>query len=109
MAVYRYVDDYFAPERPDSMKHAMLCFARLVRVLLGVSAIADKKLACGLSLGILGVDIALSAHGFTCRPSKDKVGLFEPKFCIFDFFLLQGTEMHKSHGRGIESRKTHGW
>ena len=78
MAVYRYVDDYFAPERPDSMKHAMLCFARLVRVLLGVSAIADKKLACGLSLGILGVDIVLSAHGFTCRPSKDKVSLFEP-------------------------------
>ena len=73
VAVYRYVDDYFAPERPQTMQHAMGCFARLVRVLLGSSALADRKLACGTSLCILGVDVMLSTHGVTCRPSKDKV------------------------------------
>ena len=73
VAVYRYVDDFFAPERPQTLEHAMQCFARLVRVLLGQSALAEKKLECGLSLCILGVDVSLSSFGVTCRPAKDKV------------------------------------
>ena len=37
------------------MEHAMRCIARLIRLLLGPTAVAEKKLACGKSLGILGV------------------------------------------------------
>lgn len=37
------------------MEHALQCLARLIRVLLGPTAVADKKLACGKCLDILGV------------------------------------------------------
>ena len=72
MAVFRYVDDFFAPERPDVLEHAMHCFARLVRLLLGSSAIAARKLECGRSLVILGVQISLEATGYCCRPAAEK-------------------------------------
>ena len=55
------------------MEHALQCFARLVRVLLGSDAIAETKLACGPSLSILGVDIMPSRSGYKCRPTLDKV------------------------------------
>jgi len=71
--VLRYVDDYFGPERPDCLDHAMKCFARLVRTLLGPDAIADRKLECGASLCILGVDICMSDRGFQCRPAAQKI------------------------------------
>lgn len=51
----------------------MHCFARLVRVLMGATAIAKRKLECGRSLCVLGVDVSLSNLGYTCRPAKDKV------------------------------------
>ena len=46
------------------MAHAMGCFVRLVKVLLGGDAIADNKVECGEGLGILGVDVSVSARGF---------------------------------------------
>ena len=55
------------------MEHSMLCFARLVRLLLGPSAVAANKLEFGRKLCILGVDVALAATGVTMRPSPDKV------------------------------------
>ena len=55
------------------MAHAMGCFVRLVKVLLGGDAIADNKVECGEGLGILGVDVSVSARGFAFRPSRDKV------------------------------------
>ena len=39
------------------MKHALQCLARLIKVLLGPSAVADKKLAFGKSLDVLGVSV----------------------------------------------------
>ena len=74
LAVYRYVDDFFGLEREETVEHAMQCFARLVRVLMGATAIADRKLECGRTLCVLGVDLSLSVKGYTCRPSKDKAG-----------------------------------
>lgn len=78
LPVFRYVDDFFAPERqapyPDSqrlchvsfdacrlglMEHAMHCFARLIRAVLGKSSIADRKVECGKKLVILGVEVSI--------------------------------------------------
>ena len=94
MAVMRYVDDLFAPERcvqmcvtllhvvaqcvccirrKATMEHALQCLARLIRVLLGPTAVAEKKLACGAHLDVLGVDIKMSRRGYTCRPRQQKV------------------------------------
>jgi len=93
IATFRYVDDFFAAERyvhgarvcstghvppcshgrPQSVEHAMQAFARLVRVLLGTEAIADRKLEFGASLVVLGVHVWPSAAGFALRPEKAKV------------------------------------
>lgn len=55
------------------MKHALGCLVRLLRLLLGPSAVADDKQACGTHLDILGVDFQMSQRGFTCRLPEDKV------------------------------------
>ena len=39
------------------MEQGMQLFARLVRMLLGQSAIGDRKLDCGLKVTILGIDV----------------------------------------------------
>ena len=79
LPTYVYVDDFFATERrevtvdwcaihgigscvynvcrPEAMEHSMLIFARLVRLLLGESAVAERKLECGRELVILGVKV----------------------------------------------------
>ena len=41
--------------RPETMEHALHCVARFVRVLLGPTSVAAKKLACGRELDVLGV------------------------------------------------------
>jgi len=46
---------------------------RLVKVCLGETAICTKKLACGMPLVVLGVEITLSDQGATFEPSADKV------------------------------------
>ena len=40
------------------MQHALECIARLIRVLLGPTAVAEDKLACGMRLDVLGVRVA---------------------------------------------------
>ena len=69
----RYVDDYFSAERAECCQHAMLCFARLVRCVLGSCAIADKKLEWGMPLTILGLSISLNATGALFVPDRKKV------------------------------------
>ena len=66
IALLRYVDDMFAPERTATMAHALQCLARLIRAILGPTAVADKKLACGKKLDVLGVGMKLSRRGFNC-------------------------------------------
>lgn len=54
------------------MEHAMRCLVRLIRLLLGPTAV-DQKFACGTSLCVLGVDHTISAESLQCRPSAAKV------------------------------------
>ena len=72
LPVFSYVDDYFAPDRPEALEHGLGCFARLVRILLGAGAVAERKMEFGPRLCILGVDLHLSNVGFQCLPSADK-------------------------------------
>ena len=67
------VDDYFAAERPEVAEHAMLCFARVVRALMGKAAIAADRLLCGSTLEVLGVVIKLSHDRFTLCPCEKKL------------------------------------
>jgi hypothetical protein len=55
------------------VQHGLQCFARLVRVLLGETAIADEKCECGPSLVVLGICIELSEEGYTFKPAEAKV------------------------------------
>ena len=73
LGVFRYVDDFFGCERPETLEHGLQCFCRLVRLLFGQSALADRKLDFGASLVVLGVEIKFSREGYECRPSVDKV------------------------------------
>ena len=58
MPLFRYVDDYFGLDSPDTVKHAMECFARLLRALLGATAAAEGKLEWGSSLVVLGMQVS---------------------------------------------------
>ena len=73
IALFEYVDDYFAAERPEVAEHAMLCFARVVRAVLGKTAIAADKLLFGPPLEVLGVVIKLSHDRFTMSPCEKKL------------------------------------
>lgn len=55
------------------MEHAKLCLARLVRLILGPSAIAEKKLEHGTKLVILGIEVDVSDQGFRRTPAPEKV------------------------------------
>ena len=68
----RYVDDIFGPDREGSVAHAKQLIARLVRCLLGRTAISDKKMDHGNPLVILGVEAKILEEGMRCRPSRDK-------------------------------------
>ena len=59
--------------RSECAEHAVQCFVRLVRVLLGDSAISDKKVEWGESFTVLGVSIEMQSQGFTYRPSQEKI------------------------------------
>jgi len=77
----------------------MNCFARLVRALLGDSAMSAHKLGFGPSIEILGVTLLLSQTGYKAVPSKkarDKClntilkALDEDKLCAGDAQKLAG-------------------
>ena len=81
--VLRYVDDYFSVEwysrlaraphwfltsrilvgRQETAEHAMHCFARLIRLLLGDTSISEKKLEWGRVLVVLGMRVRPMAEG----------------------------------------------
>ena len=60
-----HVDDFFAVDRATCAKHAMICFARVVRGLLGPSAVADRGMCFGNPLPILGLTIRARAHSMS--------------------------------------------
>ena len=59
--------------REETLAHALDCLARLVRLLLGPTAIAEAKLEIGTSLCVLGVDLEMARSGFKFRPARRKV------------------------------------
>ena len=59
----RYVDDFFSVDVDENVQQSMEIFARLVRVCLGSSAIAQRKLQHGNPLTILGVDVEINQQG----------------------------------------------
>ena len=61
------------------MQHGLRCLVRLVRMLLGPSAIADK-IDFGKTLVVLGVEFDLNDDGFQCRPSEDKVSKWVKRY-----------------------------
>lgn len=89
LVVFRYVDDFFgcerfaayfgcaglcfAGDRHETLEHALGCFARLMRLLMGDGVLAQHKMQCGPCLTLLGVDISLSSRGYSCQPSVPKV------------------------------------
>ena len=72
LVLARYVDDYFGCESLETLEHALSCFARLVRLLLGESALAEKKLDFGSNLEVLGIEMQVSWENYFCRPSAIK-------------------------------------
>ena len=73
IALLHYVDDYFAGDRQESVTIAKNVFAKLVRLCLGGSAIAERKLQDGNPLEVLGVDTELGPDGLVYWPAGDKV------------------------------------
>ena len=73
LAALRWVDDYHGAEPECTVAHAKLCFARLVRALLGPSAVADRKLQHGNGIVVLGLEVHMDALVFRCWPDKAKV------------------------------------
>ena len=71
--VLRYVDDFFSADRPKCAAHAKDIFARLVRAVLGNSAIAAHKLEHGPSLVVLGISVAFNGTNFKLRPMAEKI------------------------------------
>ena len=118
LPLLRYVDDYYGPDRCvlwstpcvisrqhvwcrlETLSHGVTCFVRLVRILLGPTAVADNKVAWGEQLSILGVDVSLSSRGFRFQPCDSKAA----KWChAIDAFLNTGRmdpgEASKMSGR----------
>jgi len=54
------------------MEHAVGCVCRVIKLLLGKGAVANHKVDFGPSLVILGVQMRLHVHGFSCRPAPKK-------------------------------------
>ena len=60
MPVCRYVDDFFSIEAEATAEHALRCFARVVRAMLGHGALLDNKRDHGTSLEILGIMVGVT-------------------------------------------------
>jgi hypothetical protein len=54
---FRYVDDFFGAEPMETLEHTLQCVVRVLRALLGDSAISNDKVDCGPGLRVLGVDV----------------------------------------------------
>ena len=68
----RYVDDFWAVDRLECAETAMQCFARLVRLLMGETAIAPEKLETGTTITVLGADCSTLEAGLKCRATDEK-------------------------------------
>ena len=72
LTLRRWVDDYFSVEPSESVEHAMACFARLVRAVLGDDAISSDKIAYGNPLPILGLCIGIQGAQLEVKLTDEK-------------------------------------
>ena len=100
ICLFRYVDDLFAPERPESMQHAMYCVARMLRLMLGEAAVEDSKLEYGQTLVVLGVRCLLAEARLYLLPAREKAAkcLFTIRTALAEG-LLRGGCAQKLAGR----------
>ena len=73
LPVLRYVDDYLGLDRKDCVIHGLDCFARVVRCILGSSALAEEKMGVGITMEYLGICVHPSLNGISFWPSKAKI------------------------------------
>ena len=73
LPVFRFVDDFFSADRPGCAHHALDCFARITRAILGKEALQERKMKCGSPLSVLGVDICFEGFVVKVWPTEDKV------------------------------------
>ena len=59
--------------RPGLLEHTAASIVRVVRLCLGYGAAAARKVAHGMSLEILGVELRLGRIGYRCRPASEKL------------------------------------
>ena len=90
--------------RQATMKHAMNCLARLIRVLLGPKSVAESKLDYGATLVILGVEVAVHEHGFTCRPAPGKV----QKWILESSHALKANKLTAGHASKLAGKLSWG-
>jgi hypothetical protein len=68
----RYVDDFFAADRDSDAEHALSCFVRVARALLGDDALADEKCECSRPLDVLGLTFNADKQGVTVTVNSAK-------------------------------------
>ena len=66
------MDDFYSMDRSSDAEHAMQCFERMVRCLLGQSAVSDAKSKCGMPQTVLGVSVTVSEEGVELQPDQVK-------------------------------------
>ena len=81
LPVLRYVDDYFSADRKELVEHAMQCFARLTRLLLGHTSVSDRKLDFGASLLVLGIVVEPALNGIRFILSAEKAQKYREVIC----------------------------
>ena len=72
LPLFRYVDDYFSLDHQDAAQHALECFARIVRAMLGQEALAPAKMECANPLEVLGVRVKVDPDGVSLEVAKRK-------------------------------------
>lgn len=69
----RYVDDFLGLDRFECVDHGLDCFARVVRCILGVSALSFHKMGVNITMEFLGICVSPSLNGISFWPSRVKV------------------------------------
>ena len=93
LPAFRYVDDYFAAERTGIAQHGLGTFVRLVRAVLGSSAVADAKTEFRPELVILGIQVTSGYEGacFQLCPAKAEKWSAQIRVAIESLHLDSGS------------------
>ena len=68
----RYVDDFFADDRKADVEHALRCFARLARAVLGQGLLSEEKMEHGHPLQVLGLHFEADITCVSVRAADTK-------------------------------------